>query len=170
MNKLEKNFLKRYIGYLDARDEYQQGVIYKTLAIANMYSFYLLSFFMMVSLIFDSINHKLTFGTFALFFIQQFNAYYILIKLRKSGVDKTEFDDTVTYSTQIKKLRKQNIIAGIQWGFCMFVMMEYIFPTLDGEIINIGLSEIIKWTCGGIFFGGSMYILGKSNLKKVDDN
>lgn len=170
MNKLEKKLLKHSIGYLGERDEYQQGVIYKTLATSNIYSFYLLTFCMMVSFIFDSINHKLTFGTFALFFIQQFNAYYILIKLRKSEVDKTEFDDNATYSTQIKKLRKQIIIAAIQWGFSMFVIMEYIFPTLWGERINIGLFQILVWICGATFFGVSCYIIAKSRLKKVDND
>ena len=37
MNKFEKTLLKHNIGYLDERDEYQQGVIYETLATANLY-------------------------------------------------------------------------------------------------------------------------------------
>ncbi|CEN29936.1 MAG: hypothetical protein ACLUG9_16995 [Paraclostridium sordellii] len=168
MNKLKKNLLKLYIGYLEERDEYQQCVIYKTLAITNIYSFYLLSVCMMVSLIFDSINHTLTFGTIALVFIQQFNTYYIFNKLRKNGIDKTEFYDDITYSRQIKKLRKQAIITGIQWGFYMLLMMEYIFPTLLGERISIDLFEVLLWLFGGVLFGGSMYILGKLKLIKVD--
>lgn len=167
MNKLEKNLLHPYIGYSEAKDEYQQNSIYKTLAVANVYSFYLLSFFMIISLIFDSINHKLTFGTFALFFVHQFNSYYIPNKLRKSGLNEIKVDGDINYSNAIKKLRKQMVIAGIQWGFSMFVLMEYIFPTLCGDPINIGLSEVLPWVCGGIFFGGTMYILGKSNLKKL---
>ncbi|WP_042274389.1 DUF3278 domain-containing protein [[Clostridium] dakarense] len=170
MNKLENKLLKHYIGYVEERDEYQQGIINETLTTANLYTFYLLTICMLVSLIFDSINHKLTFGTFAMFFIQQFNAYYILIKLRKSGVDKTEFDDNATYSTQLKKSKKQTIIAAIQWGFSMLVMMEYIFPTLLGERINIGLFQIIVWICATLFFGTSCYIIAKSKLKKVDND
>lgn len=170
MRKLEKNLFKHYIGYLEERDEYQQGVIYKTLACVDMYSFYLISFFMLISLIFDSINHKLTFGTFALFFIQQFNAYYIARKLKKSGVDKTEFDDKVTYSLKLKRLRKQAITTGLQWGLGMLVTMEYLFPTLEGEIIDVRLFSVIIWMCGGIFFGWGMYISGKSKLTKVDNN
>lgn len=170
MNKLEKNLLKRYIGYLEARDEYQQGVINETLTTANIHTFYLLTIFMLVSFIFDSINHKLTFGTFALFFIQLFNACYTVIKLRKSGVDITEFDENATYSTQIKKLRKQIIIVTILWGFYMFIINRYILPTLLGERINIGLFQIVVWICATLFFGVSCYIIAKSKLKKVDNN
>ena len=51
MNKFEKTLLKHNIGYLDERDEYQQGVIYETLATANLYLSYLLIICMVISLI-----------------------------------------------------------------------------------------------------------------------
>lgn len=170
MKRLEEKLFKYYIGYLDERDEYQQSVIYKIIAKVNMYSFYLISILMMGSLIFDSINHRFTFGTVALFFIQQFNAYYISIKLRKSGVDSTEFYDDTTYLLQLKKAKKQAIMAGTQWGLGMLIMMDYIFPALEGEQIRLSLISVIIWTCGGAFFGGFMYLFGKLKLKKVDNN
>lgn len=170
MKALEEKLFKHYIGYLDERDEYQKSIIYNTLAKVNMYSFYLISILMMGSLIFDSINHQFTFGTFALFFIQQFNAYYIFIKIRKSGVDTTEFYDNTTYILQLKRLKKQSMMAGIQWGLWMLIMMEYIFPVLEGEKIEVGLISFVIWTCGGAFFGGTMYLFGKLKLKKVDNN
>ncbi|RDY22644.1 DUF3278 domain-containing protein [Romboutsia maritimum] len=170
MKRLEEKLFKHYIGYLEERDEYQQSVIYKTLAKANMYSFYLISLLMMVSLIFDSVNHRFTFGTVALFFIQQFNAYYVSIKLRKSGVDTTEFDDNTTYLIQLKKLKKQARMAGIQWGLSMLIMMDYIFPALEGEKIKLDLISVIVWTCGGALFGGVMYLFGKLKLTRVDNN
>lgn len=122
---------------------------------------------MIISLIFDSSNHKLTFGTFALFFVHQFNSYYVPNKLRKNGLNEIKVDGDINYSNAIKKLRKQMALAGIQWGFSMFVLMEYIFPTFWGDPINIGLYQILIWVCGGTFFGGTMYLLGKSILKKV---
>ncbi|MBC6004897.1 hypothetical protein H8891_13975 [Paeniclostridium sp. NSJ-45] len=170
MKRLEEKLFKHYIGYLDERDEYQQSVIYKTLAKVNMYSFYLISILMMGSLIFDSVNHRFTFGTVALFFIQQFNAYYISIKLRKSGVDATKFYDNTTYLLQLKKLKKQAIMAGTQWGLGMLIMMDYIFPGLEGEQIRIDLISVITWTLGGAFFGGAMYFFGKLKITKVDNN
>jgi hypothetical protein len=170
MKRLEEKLFKHYIGYLDERDEYQQSVIYKTLAKVNMYSFYLISILMMGSLVFDSVNHRFTFGTVALFFIQQFNAYYISIKLRKSGVDETEFYDNTTYLLQLKKLKKQAVMAGTQWGLWMLIMMDYIFPALEGEQIRIDLISVIIWICGGAFFGGAMYLFGKLKITKVDNN
>ncbi len=170
MNKLEKKLLKHTVGYLEDRDEYQQGVIYKTFTTSGIYSFYLITLCMLVSFVFDTINHTLTFGTLALLFIQQFNCYYMFIKLRKSGVDITEVDDNATYSTQIKKLRKQIIIVSTLWGFSMFVMTEYIFPTLLGERINIELFQIFVLICSTIFVGVSFYLVAKSKLKNVSDD
>lgn len=51
MNKLETKLLKHYIGYEQPRDEYQQGVINETLTTANLYTFYLLTICMVISLI-----------------------------------------------------------------------------------------------------------------------
>ena len=169
MNKLETKLLKYYIGYEQPRDEYQQGVIYKTLTISNLYTFYLITICMLVSLIFDSINHKFTFGTFALFFIQQFNAYYVLSEMRKSGVDITEFDDDMDYHEQVKILKKRITIGAIRWTLCMFVMMEYMFPTLWGDPIDMSWGQIIKTICSGILFGVLCYVFSKSKLKKIED-
>lgn len=103
MNKFEKTLLKHNIGYLDERDEYQQGVIYETLATANLYLSYLLIICMVISLIFDGVNHSLTFGTFALAALQFGNSCYILNKLKKSGAYETEVYDDYTYNMEIKK-------------------------------------------------------------------
>lgn len=170
MERLEKKLFKHYIGYLDERDEYQQSVIYETLAKVNMYSFYLITILMMGSLVIDSINHRFTFGTIALFFIQQFNAYFITIKIRKSDVDTTEFYDNATYMLQLKKLKKQAIMAGVRWALSMLIMMEYIFPALEGEQIRLSLFSVIIWGLAGVFFGGSMYLFGRLKLTRIDNN
>ena len=170
MKKLEEKLFKRYIGFIDERDEYQKSVIYKTLAKLNMYSFYLISILMLISLIFDTINHRFTFGTFALLFIQQFNAYYILIQLRKSGVDITEVYDNITYLKQLKRLKKQSVISGIQWAFFMIIMNNYIFPSLLGENIILNIKSIIIWSLGGLSFGLGLYFIEKVKLRKFDSN
>lgn len=72
------------------------------------------------------------------------------------------------YFTQVKKLRKQIIIASIQWGGSMFVWMEYILPTLLGERINIELFQIFVLLCSTTFFGISCYIIAKSKLEKAE--
>lgn len=169
MKRLEEKLFKRYIGYIDDRDEYQKSVIYMILAKLNMYLFYLTSILMLISLLFDTIHHRFTFGTFALFFIQQFNAYYILIKLRKSRVDITEFYDNNTYQNQLKKLKKQSSVAGIQWAFFMIVMNNYILPTISGDSIILNLNSFIIWILGGVFFGVIIYFFGKVKIKKIDN-
>lgn len=167
MNKFEKTLLKHNIGYLDERDEYQQGVIYETLATANLYLSYLLIICMVISLIFDGINHSLTFGTFALAALQFGNSCYILNKLKKSGAYETEVYDDYTYNMEIKKLKKQCIISAIQWGIFMFFVMTYLWPWILGDPINVGLRQVIAWTIGVTLFGLLCYAISKSKIKKV---
>ena len=167
---LEEKLFKRYLGFLDERDEYQKSVIYETLSKLNMYSFYLINILMFISLIFDTINHTFTFGTFSLLVIQQFSSYYILIKLKKTGVDITEFYDDASYTAEVKKLKKKSIIAGLEWGISMLIFMQYILPTLSGKGVQINLFIVIVWVCAGAFFGIGIYFISKQKLKKVDNN
>lgn len=61
-------------------------------------------------------------------------------------------------------------MVGVQWGLFMLIMMDYIFPALDGEQIRIDLISVVIWICGGAFFGGTMYLFGKRKITKVDNN
>ncbi|AIQ44963.1 hypothetical protein R70723_02870 [Paenibacillus sp. FSL R7-0273] len=165
MNHLEKRMLKPFIGYLEERDEYQQGEIYKILAGACMYAFYLTTGLMLISLIADTINHTFTFGTIALFMVNQFLAYYIHIRLRKTGIAETEYDAEADYEQTVKALKKKFIFAGAQFGLTMLVLMEFLLPTLAGEKLDIQLVPILIWLLAGAAFGICTYFLQKRNIK-----
>lgn len=53
-------------------------------------------------------------------------------------------------------------MSGLQRGIGMFVMMEYIFPTFEGEQISVGLFSVI-------LFGYSTYIFRKLKLTKINN-
>lgn len=167
MSKLAKTLQKHYIGYIDERDEYQQRVISEILATANIYLSYLLIIALVGSLIFDGVNHSLSFGTVALTLLQVINSCYISERIRKSGVDETEFYDDKSYSMQIKKLKRQCTIGAIQWGIFCFAVMQYMWPWILGEAINIDVSKVIIWSIASIIFGTGIYSMGKSKIKRV---
>jgi hypothetical protein len=50
VKRLDNYLLKRYVGYVNERDEYQKSKIYQTLANANLLTMYLISLFMLISL------------------------------------------------------------------------------------------------------------------------
>ncbi|WP_107841629.1 DUF3278 domain-containing protein [Metasolibacillus meyeri] len=164
-NKLEGRLLQRYIGYLGERDEYQKSIIYKVLANANVISFALITAFMLISLSWDLYHQQFTLGTFLLLVVQQTNSYYVLFKLKKYRVNETEIYTVEEYKERIKKLKKSSFVAGLNWGLLMFVLMEYFFPMLSKESINVGWFEIILWLTGGLFFGVAMYFIAKGQLK-----
>ncbi|ELC8442534.1 DUF3278 domain-containing protein [Clostridium perfringens] len=167
MSKLAKILQKHYIGYIDERDEYQQRVISEILATANIYLSYLIIIALVGSLIFDGINHSLSFGTVALVVLQFINSYYISERVRKSGVNETEFYDGESYDMQIQKLKRQCIMGAFQWGIFVFSATQYIFPWILGEAINIELYQVVIWSIASIIFGTFMYNIGKSKIKRV---
>lgn len=165
MNKFEKFMYKRFIGF-DNRDEYQEKEINKKLALGCIFSFYLLIIFTAISLVVDTINHTISFGTIALFLLLEFISIYVFIGFRKSKVDTTECYSEEEYKLEIKKLKKSNLFGGIFWGISMFVFMEMLRPFLTGESFYINFFNILVWSIGGFIFGTAMYFIEKRKLKK----
>lgn len=113
MKNIEQTLLKHFVGYIDDRDEYQQKMIIKILADANMMTFILLTVCMMISFIWDAWHHTVSLGTIFLFLIQQLNSYYILVKTKKFDVLKTEVFDEDSYKKELGKIKKSAILSGI---------------------------------------------------------
>lgn len=170
MKDLENKWLQRYVGYQGERDEYQKSKIFEILAHANMLMFYLTTALMMVSFIWDAIHQQYTLGTFLLLGLQQFNSYYVIFKTKKYGVQQTEFYDEKSYTLASKSLRKKSLWAGLNWGFSMFIVMTIVFPTLWHDSIRISWWNVLIYLVGGTFFGGTMYLISKSQLKIITDN
>ncbi|MDX8045247.1 DUF3278 domain-containing protein [Gracilibacillus sp. S3-1-1] len=167
MNNFEDKLLNKYVGYVGQRDEYQKGVIYKALANANVLSFWLITLLMLISLIWDTYHHQFSLGTLFLLVAQQFNVYYILLKLRKTGVTDTEFYDEASYKLQTKQLQKTACFSGISFAFLFFVLMNYLLPFVEGAAIHISWKDLVIMVIQALFFGYMMYLFGKGRLKKA---
>lgn len=165
--KFEDSIYKRFIGFVDTRDEYQKKEINHILAMNTVYTFYLAALFLLVSLAVDTMHHTLTVGTISLFFLLEIMSVYIMTKIRKKGLDHTEWETEDEYQQKLTYLRKKSIFLGVQWGGCMFFMMDFLFPYLKNEMIGINWYSLLIWSFAGALFGMSMYFINKSKLIKV---
>lgn len=129
MKNWKEKLLRRYLG---ERDEYEKSKIYEILADNNMLTFYLISLAMMISFVWDTIHQQFSLGTFLLFAIQQFNSYYIVLKMRKYRLLKTEFYDKKSFDAALKDMKRKSFWGGLDWGFFMFITNSYILPSLWG--------------------------------------
>ncbi|HHX68093.1 MAG: DUF3278 domain-containing protein [Miniphocaeibacter sp.] len=166
MNKFENFLYKRFIGFNNNRDEYQEKEINKKLALGYIFAFYMILVLMMISFIIDTVNHTISFGTVALFLLLEFISLYIFIGIRKNKIDTTECYSQEEYRLAIKKLKKNSLFIGIFWGVSIFLFTEMLSPFLTGENFNIKFFSIIIYSIGGFIFGTIMYFLEKSKLKK----
>jgi hypothetical protein len=169
VKSLDNYLLKRYVGYVNERDEYQKSKIYQTLANANLLTMYLISLFMLISLGWDAMHQQFTLGTILLFLAQQINSYYILFKMRKYQLAHSEFYDEASYQAAAKGLKRKAVWAGANWGIIMFVMMNFVFPALGKEPIHVTWISVAIYVVTGALFGSTMYALARSQLKLIKE-
>ncbi|MFD3448849.1 DUF3278 domain-containing protein [Microbacteriaceae bacterium 4G12] len=165
--KWKEHMYNRFIGALSERDEYQKQEINKELAFSGMMLWYLSMLAMFVMLIIDTIHNTISVGTILIFLINMVYAGYLMGKIEKKKLNDTECTTEEEYLEKKKLLQKQSSKAGVLWGFQMFILMSYIFPYLRSGKVSISLFDVIIWSCGGIFFGGAIYVVGLFNLKKL---
>ncbi|MFB6649257.1 DUF3278 domain-containing protein [Bacillus toyonensis] len=165
--KWEEKLYNHFIGAMDERDEYQKQEINKELAFSGMILWYLNMIAMIIMLIVDTINNTMSIGTIITFVINMIYAGYLLRNIEKKKLNDTECTTKEEYLEKKKKLKIKSLKAGILWAFQMFILMCYIFPYLSSKTISVSLFDIIIWSGGGIFFGGCIYLIALSNLKKL---
>lgn len=163
---MKNKVLNRFIGAMDDRDEYQLSEIYKELAFSGIVLWYLTTLLMFISLIIDTIQNTLSFGTIALLILNMTYAILTVIKLRRKQLDDTDCASIEEYEEKKKQLKKAMSLAGVQWGLFMLVFMEYVSPYLSTGEINVEWWNIVIWLLGGVGFGLSMYWFSKSKLQK----
>ena len=163
---MKNSILNHFIGAFDERDEYQKQEIYKELALSGMIFYYLSMLLMVVSLVIDTFNNEMSIITPILVILNIGYSGYIGYRLRKKQLDTSDCATPEEYNAKKAKLKRSCIIASIQWGLSMVVMMEYIFPFIGGEDLSLSWFSILVWIIGGIAFGFFLYLMSKSKLQK----
>lgn len=163
---MKDKLLKRFIGAIDDRDEYQLQEIHKELAFSGIFLWCMTMLVMFASLVVDTVQNTLTFITVALFIVNMIYAIRIVAKLRKKHLDGTDCATIEEYREKKKQLRKQSTIAGVAWAVTMLILMQYVFPYLSTGEIDASWQKILIWVIAGIFFGATLYWFAKSKLQK----
>lgn len=163
---MKNKMLNRLIGVTDDRDEYQLQEIYKELSFSGALMFYLSMALMFICLLVDTFKNTLSIGTTGLLIVNMIYASKVFFRIHKKELDSLECTSEEEYREKIKKLRKGGFQAGLYWGSLMFILNAYILPYLASGLIELTWSNFIIWLCGGIFFGVTMYFIGKSKVKK----
>lgn len=163
---MKNKLLKRFIGAIDDRDEFQLQEIHKELAFSGILLWYLTMLLMFASLVVDTIHNTLTFITPALLIINMVYAINVVSKLRKKHLDDTDCASIEEYKEKKKRLKKSSTIAGVAWGIFMLILMQYIFPYLSTGDIDVSWWDVLIWIFAGVCFGTAIYWLSRSKLRK----
>ncbi len=166
-NKWKEKLYLNFIGAMSERDEYQKQEINKELAVAGVLLWYLNMLVMVIMLVVDTIHNTLSIGTIIVFVVNMIYATYLMRNIKKKNLNDTECATKEEYLEKKKKLKIDSLKAGMFWGGTMFILMSYIFPYLRSGEISVSSFNIIIWSCGGAFFGFSMYGIALLNLKKL---
>lgn len=165
---MKDQILNRFVGTMSDRDEYQKQEIYKELAYSGILLYWLCIFLMFICLLVDTYHHTLSVGTIGLLVIVMGYSVVFLQRIRKKQLDITEFTSEEEYKAAVGKLLKNSIKGGLLWGIQMFILMQYILPYIaDGEIKPSWYTFLIFVVFGSTFFGGAIYLLAKSKMKKI---
>ncbi|MEN1968429.1 DUF3278 domain-containing protein [Lentibacillus sp. N15] len=163
---MRNKILKRFIGAIDDRDEYQLQEIHKELAFSGILLWGLTLILMFISLVIDTIHNTLTFITPALLIVNMVYAIKVVSKLRKKNLDDIDCATMEEYKEKKKGLKKSSTIAGVAWGITMLIFMQYIFPYLSVGEIDVSWWNVLIWAFAGVFFGIATYWLSRSKLRK----
>ncbi|MEK4129412.1 hypothetical protein NYE67_07000 [Solibacillus sp. FSL W8-0474] len=124
---------------------------------------------MVISLIIDTYKKEMSLIKPILVFLNIGYSAYIAFRLNKKQLDISNCATSEEYNIKKAKLRRSSIIVGIQWGFWMIVLMEYILPFIRGEGLSFSWFNMIIWFIGGLLLSVCIYYVSMSKLKKRYD-
>lgn len=95
---------------------------------------------------------------------------YIMYATISNDITNYEVEEK-NYEKEKKKMKKKAIKVGIEFGLWMFLFNE-VFGTLFNEeklLQSLTLKSILLHVASGLFFGGIMYVIGVTNINRIDE-
>ncbi len=148
-----------------AVDPTREAEIDRILAALAVNLFYLTTGLMLISLLLDLwIRQSVSFGTVALLGVQQFSAWYVLLRVRRTGLLARRVETPDEYRLALARLRRTAALSGLVWGVLMLLLMNVGLPLLTGEPVRMAWFQLLIWLLGGAAFGLGMYLWQKRRL------
>src|SRR5699024_4613597 len=149
--KMKNKLLKRVIGFMDERDEYQLQEINKDLAFSGMILWILMMLLMLICLILDVIHDTFTFITAALLVVNLVYASMVFSKVRRKGLDNTDCANVEEYEMKKQQVQKGAVRAGIFFYIVMFIFTGFVSSSLTaGKNVIDRLSALLYIDIGPI--------------------
>jgi len=170
MYTVNEKVMKRHIGYVNARDEYQKSIIIKILAKAAVISFYLLLTSCYISLISDVIFKQLSIATPLLLLLLLFTFLYTSVlsnKLMKTIHNQyVEVYDEAHYKLSINSLKLKSVHI-----FLLFVLSSLIYELYVGHLffnqpIMLDFFDVLGAMVQASILTVALYFLGKLMINK----
>lgn len=163
---MKNKLLKRVIGFMDERDEYQLQEINKDLAFSGMILWILMMLLMLISLILDVIHDTFTFITAALLVVNMVYAIMVFSKVRRKGLDNTDCANVEEYEMKKQQVQKGAVRAGIFFTIAMIIFTGFVTPSLTAGKIELDWFSALTFIVLGPLYGVGIYLVGKSKLEK----
>ncbi|MDO4231967.1 MAG: hypothetical protein Q4D19_07540 [Lautropia sp.] len=165
---LKKHLKRRLVGAPAELDAQQERAVNEVLADAGTYAFYLLLVLMLVSLVLDVSRDTVSFGTMAMLGVILFVCVYLLKRLGRSRVLDDKPGSLAEYEQSLSRLKRRSVLGAFGWGVSMFVVMNYVFPWLQGKPFITGLVPALIWGAAGVVWGVFVYLASKRSIRKPE--
>lgn len=170
MYTINEKVMKRHVGYVNARDEYQKSIIINILAKGTVISFYLLLTSCYISLISDVIFKQLSIATPLLFLLLLFIFLYTSIlsnKLMKTIHNQyVEVYDESHYKLSINSLKLKSVHIFLLLVLSSLIYELYVGHLFFNQTIMVDFFDILGAMAQASILTIALYFLGKLMINK----
>lgn len=170
MNILNEKLMKRHVGYINQRDEYQKSELLKMISSTFITCYILLVLSIIISLVTDVIFNHISLSTLLLYVVYLFAFIYPSIygaKVRKTIYHQyTESYDENHYKKHLDTLKLQSVNC-----FVFIIISELIYSTYGdyyffNEPFKLDLLDLLEAIVNAVILTFALYFIGKLMIDK----
>ena len=170
MNILNEKLMKRHVGYINQRDEYQKSELLKMISNTFITCYILLVLSIIISLMTDVILNHIALSTLLLYLVYLFAFLYPSLygaKVRKTIYNQyTESYDENHYKKHLETLKLQSLNC-----FVFLIISDLIYSTygdyyLFNEPFKLDLFDLLGSIVNATILTCAMYFIGKMMIDK----
>lgn len=135
-----------------------------------VWNHWLVTVLMLISLLFDTWRHSLSFGSFALLGVQLFSSVYLIVRMRHSTSFDYRGSPDEDLQQTLRKLKKSAVVMGTCWGVMMLLFMQVVLPLVAGDPLRLTPLHVVVWLVAGAVFGVTMYFFMRRRVLKASQS
>ncbi|WP_251943071.1 hypothetical protein [Staphylococcus sp. Marseille-Q5304] len=167
MNENNQKHMKRFLGFINDKDERELQIIYSKIVSVFFISFYLTILFAFISICFDAYFKQISLGSILLMVLGFVETLTVMISLRKEDVRDELVTSQHEYRQLLKKIRFQCFISGIFIVFT-YLIFSIVFNLCITKQLQIEGYTLFSSFIAGFVFSFLSYFVAKSKIKIED--